>query len=163
MTDLGGAFGRLLGGSQLVQALGIDGYGIRPGQHVAALSGRNPIPKCLQTQPLPDEPDEVMGAARQLKADQIRAQKSFQNLMSPRKLHEELRRWKWDVEEKTDSQVGSLAAQQLRNQLQVVVLYPNHCALGRHLRRAFSEPPIDCDVGVPPFAVELGRCDGVVI
>ena len=67
------------------------------------------------------------------------------------------------MQEETDPQVRSLVAQHLRNQLQLVVLNPDHCAVGCHLGRVVGEPLVDRDVGLPPLAVELRRSDRVVI
>ena len=59
-------------------------------------------PAGLQTEPLPDQPAKVLGTAWQLKTHQVRAQKPFQDLLSPRKLDEKLRGREGDMKEESD-------------------------------------------------------------
>ena len=100
----------------------------------------DPVPPGLQVQPLPDQPDEVLGAAGQLEADQVGTEQPLQDLVPPRQLVVELGGRERDVQEEADPQVGSQLPQHLRHQLELVVLHPDHRTrrgdLGRPRRRS---------------------------
>jgi hypothetical protein len=117
----------------------------------------------LVADPLTHEPDEVLGAARALEPDQVRAEEPLEELPSPRELEEELGGWEGDVEEEADPQVRAPLAQHPRHELELVVVHPDHGALGSQRRRALGEPPVDGHVGVPPLAVVLRLRDDVVV
>ena len=65
----------------------------------------------LVTDPLADQPDEVLGAAGHLEADQVGAEQPFEDLAPPRQLLEQLGRRERDVQEEADAQVGAQLAQ----------------------------------------------------
>src|SRR4029453_10294768 len=136
---------------------------IGPGEHLTAVAGTDPIPQRVQTEPVADKADKVPGAAGELKTHDIRAKEPFQDLPSPGKLNVELSGRKGDMEEETDPHVGSLAAQHLRDELQVIVLNPHHSTFGCNLGHVVGKPLIDDDVGIPPLAAKLRRSDGIVI
>ena len=117
----------------------------------------------LVAHPAAHEAYEVGGGARQLEADQVRAQQPLEDLAAPRQLGEELGGREGDVEVEADPQVGALRAQHLRHQLELVVLDPHGRALGGDLGRLVGEALVDPDVGLPPLAVELRLGDEVVV
>lgn len=103
------------------------------------------------------EVEEVCGTAGEVEADQIGAEKTFDDLGTPRHLHEQLDRRERDVEEEPDGEIGPQHAEHLRDQLELVVLDPHRRAVRGGLRRCFGESPIHLDVGVPPLARYSGR------
>jgi hypothetical protein len=102
VTDLGCAVGGFFGRSQLVERLGVDRNWIRPGQHLPPIRHPDPIPLRFQSEPVSNQPDEVLGAAGKLKTDEISAQESFQDLLPPWKLDVKLGRGERDVEKETN-------------------------------------------------------------
>ena len=97
--------------------------------HRATVGRADPIPAGLVGEPLPHQPDEVLGAAGQLEADQVRAEQPLQDLAAPGQLLEQLGGGERDVQEEADPQVGSELTQHLRHELELVVLDPDLTAL----------------------------------
>jgi hypothetical protein len=58
---------------------------------------------------LAHQPQEVLGAAAQLEAHQVRTQQALEDLLAPRQPLEQLGRRERDVEEEADPQVRSLS------------------------------------------------------
>ena len=58
------------------------------------------------TDPLADQPDEVLGAAGQLEADQVGPEQALEDLPAPGQLLEQLGRRERDVQEEADAEVG---------------------------------------------------------
>ena len=112
---------------------------------------------------LPHQPDEVLGAAGQLEADQVGAEESLEDLAPPRQLLEQLGRRERDVQVEADPQVGAQLAQHPRHQLQLVVVDPDRRVLGGLVRGRRGEPLVDLDVALPPLPVELRLGDEVVV
>ena len=106
---------------------------------------------------------EVSGIAAALEAHQVRAQQAVDDRPAPRQLGKDLRRREGDVVEEPDLQIRAGLAEQLGNQLELVVLDPDGGALGRMADDGVGEPPVDLPVGIPPGAVELRRGDHVVV
>ena len=161
--DLPGPLGRRVGHGQVVHARGVDGDRVRPGDHRPTVGGADPVPAGLVGEPLPHQPDEVLGAAGQLEADQVRAEQSLQDLAAPGQLLEQLGGRERDVQEEADPQVGSQLAQHLRHQLQLVVLDPHLTALVGDPGRRLGEALVDGHVAVPPLAVVGRGSDDVVV
>jgi hypothetical protein len=67
------------------------------------------------------------------------------------------------VQEEPDAQVGTQLAEQLRHELELVVLHPHGRVLGGPVRGALGEAAVHVDVAVPPLAVELRLRDEVVV
>ena len=65
--------------------------------------------------------------------------------------------------EESDGEIWPDLAQQLRNELQLVVLDPDHRFGRAGLRCGIREPLVDLDIAVPPLAVIAGRRDNVVV
>ena len=78
-----------------------------------------------QAEPLGDE-GEVLGAHQALKADEVGAEEAFDDLAAPRQAGEQLPRRERDVEEEPDRGVRSELADHLRDELQLVVVDPDH-------------------------------------
>ena len=133
--DLPRSRGRGLRHRQLVHALGVDRDRVRPREDRPSVRRADTIPARLVAEPLPYQPDEVLGPARQLEPDQVGAQQSLQDLAAPGQLLEQLGRRERDVQEEADPQVGTELAQHLGNQLELVVLHPDQPTLVGHPRR----------------------------
>ena len=131
--------------------------------HAAPVGEVDGVAVRLVPDPGPHQTDEVRRRAGQLEADQVGAEQPLQQLAAPRDLAEQLAGRERDVQEEADPQVGPLLAQHLRDQLQLVVLHPDHGVLGGDLGGPVGEAAVDGDVRVPPLAVELRRRDDVVV
>ncbi len=139
---------------QLLEAGAVDGDRERRGADGAAVGQVDGVAVRLVTDPLPDQPDEVGGAAGQLEADDVRTEQALEDLPAPRELLEQLGRGERDVQEEADPQVRAQLAEHLRHQLHLVVLHPDGGVLRGHLGGLGGEPLVDGDVGVPPLTVE---------
>ncbi len=106
---------------------------------------------------------EVRRVGPALEPDQVRAEQALDHLPAPRKLGEDLVTGERDVVKKADPQVAAQLAEHPRHQLELVVMDPYRRPVAGLLRRGLGEALVDRHVGFPPAAVELGRCDDVVI
>ena len=77
--------------------------------------------------------------------------------------HEQLDRRERNVQEETDPDVRPQPPQELRHQLQLIIVHPDRRTGGSQLGRLLGEPGVDLLIGLPPLAVELRLDDGVVI
>ena len=154
LADLLGPLADRLRAGQLLEAGAVDGDRERRGAHGAAVGQVDGVAVRLVADPLPDQADEVGGAAGQLEADDVGAEQSLEDLPAPRELLEQLGRRERDVQEEADPQVGAQLAEHLRDQLHLVVLHPDRGVLRGHLGGLGGEPLVDGDVGVPPLPVE---------
>ena len=109
------------------------------------------------------QPGEVPGAAGELETDQVGAQQALDDLGAPGQPHEQLDRRERDVQEEPDPHVGPQPAEQLRDELQLVVVHPDGRARRGEIGGRLGEPRVDLLVGLPPVAVELRFDDGIVI
>ena len=100
-------------------------------------------PRGVRTDETAGQDHEVLRAAGQVEPDQIGAEQALGDLGPPRHLHEQLHRRERDVQKEADGQIGPQHPQHLRDQLQLIVLYPHRRALGRHLRGRLGEAPVD--------------------
>ncbi len=85
------------------------------------------------------------------------------DLGAPRQTHEQLHRRERDVEEEADDEVGSLVAQHLGHELQVVVVDPHDRPVWCDLGEGVGEALVDALVGVPVLAVVGRVAQGVVV
>ena len=152
--------GRRASSSKLVD---VDRDRERRGAHGPLVGQVDQLTVGLVTDPLADEPHEVLGAAGQLEADQVGAEQALEDLAAPGQLLEQLGRREGDVQEEADVEVGPELAQHLRDELELVVVHPDGGALRRPVGGMGGEPPVDGDVGVPPLAVELRLRHRVVV
>jgi hypothetical protein len=106
---------------------------------------------------------DVVRGLRALEPDQVGAEHPAQQLDPAGELHEQFRRRERHVQEEADEYVGTQFPQQLRDQLQVIVLYPDGRARLRRFGGGRGEAPVDRPVGIPPAAVEHGLLDRVVV
>ena len=106
---------------------------------------------------------EVGGVDRPLEADQVAAGQAGGDLRAPRQAHEQLDRRERDVEEEPDQQIRPLVAQQLGDQLEVVVVDPDDGVVGRDLRQRVGEALVHRLVGRPVGGVVRGVAQGVVV
>ena len=106
---------------------------------------------------------EVLRPAGQMKADQIRPEQAVDDLRAPRHLHEQLHRRERDVHEEPDGQIRPQVAQHLRDELELVVLYPHRRPRGGGTGGGLGETAVDVDVAVPPLAVVARLDDHIVI
>ena len=67
------------------------------------------------------------------------------------------------MQEESDRQIGTLAAEHRRHQLELVVLHPDRRAVGCHLGQLGGKSLVDHHVGVPLVAVERRLTKGVVV
>ena len=127
-------------------AVVLDGAagGVRPGQRLG-------------------QPGEVPRAAGQLETDQVGAEQAVDDLAAPRQPHEQLDRRERDVQEEPDPHVRPEPPQQLRHQLQLVVVHPDGRAGGGDVGGRLGELRVDPLVGLPPDPVELRIDDRVVV
>ncbi len=152
--------GRRASSSKLVD---VDRDRERRGAHGPLVGQVDQLAVGLVTDPLADEPHEVLGAAGQLEADEVGAEQALEDLAAPGQLLEQLGRREGDVQEEADVEVGPELAQHLRDELELVVVHPDGGALRRPVGGMGGEPPVDGDVGVPPLAVELRLRHRVVV
>ncbi len=108
-------------------------------------------------------PREVPGVGGALEADDVGAEQPVQDLPPPGQLRVDAVRRERDVIEEPDDQVGSALAEHPRHELQLVVVYPHHGAVGCRARGRLGESTVDPHVRLPPFAVERRRRDDVVV
>ena len=148
---------------QLLEALEVDGDRERSRPDGAVVGEVDEVAVGLVADALPNESDEVGRPARQLEADQVGAEQALEQLAAPRQLLEELGRRERDVEVEADPEVGPELAQQLRDELELVVVHPHRRVLRGPRGGALGEPLVDAHVGVPPLAVELRLGDQVVV
>ena len=106
---------------------------------------------------------EVPGIRCPLEADHVGAEESVDDLAPPRQLRVDAVGGEGDVVEEPDHEVGAGLAQHPRHQLQLVVLHPDHRAVGCRARGRLGEAAVDAHVRVPPLAVERRRRDHVVV
>ncbi len=91
-----------------------------------------------------------------LEADDIRAEKSLDDLGSPRELRIDPVRREGDVVEEPDRQVGSDEPQHPRHQLHLVVLHPDRRALARDGGGRVRESLVHGHIVFPPLTVVAG-------
>ena len=140
----------------------VDGDGERADVHPAAIDvDRAATP--AHARDLPGQTGEVRRPARDLEADQVGAEQALQDLAPPRELQEQLAGRERDVQEEPDPEVGPSLAQQLRHQLQLVVLHPHRRARRRPFGRGVGEAFVHGPVRVPPRPVVDRGPDGVVV
>jgi hypothetical protein len=106
---------------------------------------------------------EVVRVGRPLESDEVGAEQPVEDLTAPGELREQLVGRERDVVEEADPQVRSNVAEQLRHQLELVVLHPDGRAGGCLGGGDVREPPVDVHVAVPPAAVVDRRGDDVVV
>ena len=92
---------------------------------------------------------EVPGAAGELETDQVGAEQALDDLGPPRQPHEQLDRRERDVQEEADPHVRPQPAEQLGDELQLVVVHPDGRAGRRELGRRLGEPRVDLSDRTP--------------
>ncbi len=103
---------------------------------------------------------EILGVARDVKADEIAIEQAVEDLLAPRQDVENVRRGKGRVVEKGDLHIGAQPPQIMRHQPQIIVMDPHQRALVRLFRRRLREQPVDGVKGRPVdriIAVEPGK------
>ena len=163
LADLRGAGDDLGSAGELLEVVDVDRDRERRRAHGPLVGQVDQLAVGLVTDPLADEPHEVLGAAGQLEADQVGAEQALEDLAAPGQLLEQLGRREGDVQEEADVEVGPELAQHLRDELELVVVHPDGGALRRPVGGVGGEPPVDRDVGVPPLPVELRLRHHVVV
>src|SRR5690606_39969814 len=106
---------------------------------------------------------EVEGTAASLEAQVVRTEETFEDLAPPGEALEDLRWREGDVEEEPDLVVPKAFAQHRRDELELVVVDPDHVALLHDRGGGVGEALIDFHVGAPPVPMELRSADGVVV
>ena len=168
-SDLGRGIDRLGSASDRVVLRGVDRDGERTddappdpgvGEHVRHLDR---IALESEAEQAHCGLEEVGGVPFGLHPDQIRAEETGEHLVAPRQLAEQLRGREGDVVEEADGEVGSSLAQQLRNELQLIVVHPHGGIRRREGSDAFGEAPIDLAVGLPVVSMKGRRRDAVVV
>ena len=162
-ADLRGPLAHGVGLRERLEALVVDGDRERCRADRAVVGQVDEVAMGLVADALPDQPDEVGRAARQLEADQVGSEQALEELAAPRQLLEQLGRREGDVEVEPDPEVGPELAQELGHELELVVVHPDGRVLGGPRRGALGEALVDAHVGVPPLAVELRLGDQVVV
>ena len=163
LADLRGPLAHGVGLRERLEADVVDGDRERRRADRAVVGQVDEVAMGLVADALPDEPDEVGRAARQLEADQVGTQQALEDLAAPRQLLEQLGRREGDVQVEADPEVGTELAQHLRHELELVVVHPDGRVLGGPRGGPLGEPLVDAHVGVPPLAVELRLGDQVVV
>ena len=107
--------------------------------------------------------DQVLGRTPPLQPDHVGTEDPAEDLLPPRQPHEQLLRREGDVQEEADAQVRPALPEHGRDQLQVVVVHPDDGALARGAGGGFGEALVHAHVQVPPFELERGSADGVVV
>ncbi len=136
-----------------------DRKGLREGEAGAAVivGDRDARRLRLVAQLTTHRAGEVAGIRDPLEADDICAEQSLQHLSAPRQLREEPVCRERYVVEVADGQVGPRLAEQLRHELQLVVLHPHDGALGGDFGRGIREPAIDPLIRLPPHPAVARR------
>jgi len=98
--------------------------------------------------------DEVLDLARDVEADVVTLQQAADDLPSPRQHVEDVGRGEIGVMEEGNLQVGTQFAQVGRHHPQVVVVNPDHGALGGFGRSALGEQAVDLHEHDPVFLAE---------
>ena len=110
-----------------------------------------------------DTAQEVVGVAGALEPDKVRAEQSFEHLPPPGKLGVDFKRREGDVVKEADIEVRTGLPQQLRYELELVVLHPHGRSVGGDCRRRIREALVDVGVDVPPRAVKLRRRNHIMV
>ena len=161
-ADLAGALGDPFLAGYRVDAGEVDRDRERPGPDRPALELHLGAARFEVEQPA-GQPQEVRRTAGQLEADQVGAEQAPDHLGAPGQLHEQLLGRKRDVQEKANTQIRTPFAKHLRDQLELVVLDPDHRALGRRVGGDIGEPSVDRDVRIPPAPMVFRLGDHVVV
>jgi len=100
--------------------------------------------------------DKILDIARDVKADVIALQQAADDLAVPRQDVEDVARRKSRVVKKCNAQIGPQRAQKGRHHPQVVVMDPDHRALGRLACGLLGKDAVDFQKTFPVRLVELG-------
>jgi hypothetical protein len=105
---------------------------------------------------------EVAQVRRRVKADEVRAEESLENLLAERQRAEHLGGGKRNVEEVADADFGNALAQELRHQHELIVVHPHDVAGTMVLRDDVGEVAVRALVRGPALHVDRQLVEKVV-